>query len=79
MKTIAISIDQPTLDRIDNLLSAGTVLCKSRSEIIRQAVHAFVAHLERMTEEDREREIFRQHRGRLNRQATALVKEQAKL
>lgn len=78
MKTIAITIDEPTLQRIDRLVAVESTSWKSRSEVVRQAVQEFVARLERMGEEERERKIFRRHRSRLNRQAAALVKEQAR-
>jgi len=78
MKTIAMTIDEPTLDRIDRLMSSNSVPWKSRSEVIRHAVQQFVTRLERATEEEREREIFQRHGARLNRQAAALIKEQAK-
>ncbi len=78
MKTIAITIDEPTLKRIDQLTARDAIPWKSRSEVIRHAVQEFVAKLERATEEEREREIFRRHGARLNRQAAALIKEQAK-
>jgi Arc/MetJ-type ribon-helix-helix transcriptional regulator len=78
MKTIAMTIDEPTLKRIDRLAASDAVPWKSRSEVIRFAVQEFVARLERLDEEDREREIFRRHGARLNRQAAALIKEQAK-
>ncbi len=74
MKTIAITIDEPTLERIDCLMTNNSVPWKSRSEVIRQAVQEFVARME----DEREREIFRRHSARLNRQAAALVREQAK-
>jgi metal-responsive CopG/Arc/MetJ family transcriptional regulator len=78
MKTIAVTIDEPTLQRIDRL-SKESMLWKSRSELIREAVQEFIARLEREAEEEREREIFHRQRARLNRQAAVLVKEQAKL
>jgi metal-responsive CopG/Arc/MetJ family transcriptional regulator len=78
MKTIAMTIDEPTLKRIDRLMASNSVPWKSRSEVIRHAIQQFVARLERATEEEREREIFRRHGARLNRQAAALIKEQAK-
>ncbi len=78
MKTIAITIDEPTLKRIDQLMDKDELPWKSRSEVIRHAVQQFVAHLERVSEEEREREIFRRHGARINRQAAALIKEQAK-
>lgn len=73
MKTIAISIDEDMLRRID-LLGAAT----NRSQLIRKAVQEYLTHLERVGEEEREREIFKRHRRTLERQAIALVKEQAK-
>jgi metal-responsive CopG/Arc/MetJ family transcriptional regulator len=78
MKTIAITIDEDTLQRIDRLLEINPSVARNRSDVIRQAVREFVVRVERLTEEEHEREIFRQHRQRLARQADALVKEQAK-
>lgn len=78
MKTIAITIDDPTLRRLDHLVSSGDKSLKSRSQIIRQAVQEYVARLERLTEEEQEREILSRHRKRLEKQAAELVKEQAK-
>jgi metal-responsive CopG/Arc/MetJ family transcriptional regulator len=77
MKTIAISIDEPTLKRIDRLMENGATQAKGRSEIFRQAVTKFIDEIERAAEEDREREIFRRHRSQLNHQAAALIEEQA--
>jgi hypothetical protein len=51
---------------------------KAVPEVIRQAAQQFITHLERVAEEEREREIFSRHRVRLNRQAAALIREQAK-
>lgn len=78
MKTIAITIDEATLRRVDRLMASEVVPWKSRSEVIRQAVQKFIRELERADEEKREEEIFRRHGARLNRQAAALIKEQAK-
>ncbi len=77
MKTIAMTIDEASLERIDRL-TARDATWKSRSEVIRQAVHRFVAELERADEEAHEREIFRRNAERLDRQAAALIAEQAK-
>ena len=79
MKTIAITIDEHMLQRVDRLIARNVAATRNRSQIIRQAVAEFVAQRERLAEEEREREIFRHHRQRLARQADALVKEQAKL
>ena len=78
MKTIAMTIDEPTLKRVDRLMASNIVPWKSRSEVIRHAVQQLVENLERTQEEKREREIFRRHGARLNRQAAALIKEQAR-
>lgn len=76
MKTIAITIDKPLLERLDQLLKGRS--SRSRSREIRQAVEEYVTRLERAIEEEREREIFRRNRETLARQAAALVGEQAK-
>ncbi len=78
MKTIAITIDEDMLKRIDRIVALNAV-ARNRSQVIRQAIQEFIARLERLAEEEREREIFRRQRQRLARQADALVKEQAKL
>jgi len=77
MKTIAITIEEDTLDRIDRL-SVSRHNRSNRSGIIRLAVREYLTRVERLAEEEREKEIFRKHRGQLARQAAALVKEQAK-
>lgn len=72
MKTITITIDDDTLERVDRL--GG----RSRSRVIREAVQNHVAQLERMAEEEREAAVVRRHRGRIARQARALVRGQAR-
>ncbi len=79
MKTIAITIDERMLQQIDHLVAENLTAARNRSQIIRQAIKDFVTRQERLTEEEREREIFRRQRSRLAKQADALVKEQAKL
>ena len=73
MKTIAITIDDDTLERVDRI-SGG----RSRSRVIREAVKEYVARLERAAEEEREAAVIRRHRGRLAQQARALVRAQAR-
>ena len=77
MKTIAITIEEDILERIDRL-DASRQNTSNRSRIIREAVREYLTRVERLAEEEREKKIFRKHRGRLARQAAALVKEQAK-
>jgi Arc/MetJ-type ribon-helix-helix transcriptional regulator len=78
MKTIAISIDESTLKRLDQLTSDADFAFRNRSDVIRRAVRQFLERLQREAEERRETEIFRRHKSRLNRQAAALIKEQAR-
>jgi hypothetical protein len=46
--------------------------------VIREAVREYVQRVEQTAEDEREARIVRQHRGRLSRQARALVRQQAK-
>ena len=73
MKTIAITIDEETLARVDRL-GRG----RDRSKLIRLAVREYVTHLELQAQHEREGEVVRTHRQRLNRQARALVREQSR-
>jgi metal-responsive CopG/Arc/MetJ family transcriptional regulator len=84
MKTIAISIDEETLaalDRVARRKRGGGGARRggqpSRSEIVRQAVREFLARREQGEREQRERAIWARHRDRLEREARALVREQA--
>jgi Arc/MetJ-type ribon-helix-helix transcriptional regulator len=78
MKTIAITIDEPTLKRLDQLVTDTGFSFRNRSDVIRRAVQQFLERVQREAEERRETEIFRKHKSRLNRQAVALIKEQAR-
>ena len=71
MKTIAITIDEDMLRRVDRISS-------NRSSIVRQAVDEYLTRVERESDEKVESAIFRKHRRRLARETAALVKEQAK-
>src|SRR5439155_19798865 len=68
MKTIAISMDEDDLTRIDKV-TASTDGVKNRSQCIRQAVRDYLARIGKAAEEEREREIFRRNRHRLHQQA----------
>jgi len=78
VKTIAITIEDDILDRIDRLLAGREYAGGNRSRVIREAVREYLSRIERSEEEEKEKEIFKRHRDRLARQAAALVKEQAK-
>ena len=77
MKTIAITIDVSTLERLDRLGRRGGQTRGSRSKLIRDAVNAYLTRLERVAEEEREALVIRRHRTRLARQTTAAVRAQA--
>jgi metal-responsive CopG/Arc/MetJ family transcriptional regulator len=80
METIAITIDRATLDRVDRLAARrGGSGRANRSRVIREAVQEYVARFERAVEDEREAAVIHRHRGRLARQASALVREQAKI
>ena len=76
MKTIAITIDEETLELLEGIASSSDRY-RSRSALVRAAIRAFVAAENRRQEEEREREIIRTNRAMLARQAKALVKAQA--
>jgi len=76
MKTIAISIDEPTLNQLDRL-AKGRARGK-RSELVREALVEFLARREELELEAREQATIAKHRVLLARQAKAMVSEQAK-
>jgi metal-responsive CopG/Arc/MetJ family transcriptional regulator len=84
MKTIAVSIDEPTLEALDRLMapSPGRRVTgrapRSRSELVRSALHEYLARAEQRVREEREGRIFAAHREQLAREAAALVAEQAR-
>ena len=77
MKTIAITIDEGTLGRVDRLASKGRTR-SNRSRVIRLAVQEYVSRVERQAADEEEHAILHRHRDRLARQAAALVRSQAK-
>ena len=84
MKTIAISIDEASLEAIDRLAQAagrrqGGKRGGNRSEVVRRAVREFITRHRRHEREERDRRILGAHRERSEREAGALVAEQADL
>lgn len=83
MKTIAVSIDEPTLAALERVTKrprrGGSGHRPNRSEVVRQALQEFIERHERSAREAKERQVIAHHRGRLAREAAALVSEQAKL
>jgi metal-responsive CopG/Arc/MetJ family transcriptional regulator len=77
MKTIAISIDQKTLETVDHLVARSSHL-RNRSAVVRAALRAFAEDELRRQTEERERAVLRKNRKRLSRQARALIAVQAR-
>lgn len=77
MKTIAVTIDEATLQLLDEL-AAASPSPRSRSALVRVAVREFAERERQQDIEAREHEIIRKHRRRLACQARALIAEQAR-
>ena len=71
-------MDEDILVRLDRLAGQGPQGRTNRSLAIREAVREYVSRLERVAQDRQEAGVVRRHRGRLARQATALVRDQAK-
>jgi len=76
MKTIAVTIDEATLKLLDELHAAQPG--RKRSALVRVALREFAERERQRVIEEREREIFRKNRKQLERQARALLTEQAR-
>ncbi len=80
MKTIAVSIDEGTLEAIDRVARSGPGRRGgNRSAVVREALSEYVLARQRRGREERDREALGGQRERLRKQAAALVAEQAKL
>lgn len=82
MKTIAVTIDAETLDAVDRIGSgpakSGHARSRgNRSAIVRAALRRYVEARVREEQEEHDRRVFARHRKKLERQARALVAEQA--
>lgn len=77
MKTIAITIDEPTLGRVDEVLERSPGRARNRSALVREALHDYLRQLDARAADEAERRIWRRHRSKLEREAAALIKEQA--
>jgi hypothetical protein len=87
MKTIAVSIDEPTLERARARVGRARSgkgrgqrggRPRTLSQIVREALRRELDRIEREEQEQHDRLAFRAHRTKLHRQARALVSEQAK-
>ena len=82
MKTIAISIDEETLEGIDGVARSGQRRKPgrrgaNRSEVVREALSEYLLRHERRKREARDRQAIAGHSRTLRREAAALVREQA--
>ncbi len=75
MKTIAITIDDGSLEQLDELARRSG---ESRSRVVRLALRDYLSRAQQAAEDSREREIIRHNRSLLQQQAAALVKEQTR-
>ena len=66
------------LSRVDRLARRTGQTGHNRSRVIRQALRDYVSRVERLAQDEREAAIIRRHRGSLEQQARALIREQAK-
>ena len=78
MKTIAVTIDEPTLQILDEL-AASSHQPRSRSALVRVAVREFAQRQRQQESEAQERQVLQKHKKLLARQARALIAEQARL
>ena len=76
MKTIAITVDEETLELIDKLHGSSSEF-RSRSALIRAAIREYAARVHKRLEEERERELVHKNKDLLDKQLKALVEEQA--
>ena len=87
MKTIAISIDESTIEALGRITRDAArrqggrergAKTPNRSELVRKALREFLERRERSEREAGERLAISRHRELLAREAAALVGEQAK-
>lgn len=76
MKTIAMTIDETTLNLLDEL-AASSPRHRSRSALVRVAIREFAEREQKRKNEAHESEILHKHKKSLARQTRALIAEQA--
>ena len=77
MKTIAVTIDEPTLAKVDGVLERYPDAEHNRAALVREALHDYLRRLDARAAEEEERVIWRRHRSKLEGELEALVQEQA--
>ena len=82
MKTIAVSIDESTLQRLDRRVKCGSrqrtrnAKGSNRSQLVRAALRLYLDRTERGEQDARDADAYARHRRRLDEQLDALVAEQ---
>ena len=77
MKTITVTIDETTLNLLDEL-AASSPRRRNRSALVRIAVREFAEREQRRKKEIQEHKVLHKHKILLARQARALIAEQAR-
>ena len=77
MKTIAVTIDEMTLNLLDEL-AASSPRHRNRSALVRIALREFAERERKRKNELHESEVLHKHKKLLARQARALMAEQAR-
>ena len=77
MKTIAITIEEPMLRRLDSIAGEETTGTPNRSRIVRQALADFIARRDKAACEAAEWARWAPYVDEINRQAALLVADQA--
>jgi Arc/MetJ-type ribon-helix-helix transcriptional regulator len=77
MKTITVTIDEATLDLL-NELAAASPRHRNRSALVRTAVREFAEREQRRKKEIQEHKVLHKHKKLLARQARSLIAEQAR-
>jgi len=78
MKTIAVTLDETTLNLLDELASSSP-RHRNRSALVRIAVREFIEREQQRKSGAQEYEVLHKHKKLLARQARALIAEQARL
>ena len=82
MQTVAVTLDEKTLQALDAVSDASkrkNGARPNRSLVVRTAVQEYVERQLRLESEEKERAILAKHRSRLTTEARALIRGQAKL
>ncbi len=81
METVAVTLDEKTLKALDSVAAASRRKNggrTNRSLVVRTAVQEYVERQIRIEAEEKERAILAKHRTRLAKEATALIRAQAR-